>query len=269
MVNNKNGDKMKKILYTGGAGGIAKNVIEKLKDKYIIYVGVHNNKQLELVRNRYKKYKNIKVIKLDMLNDNDLNKIKKLDIDILISNAAISYGGSILEIDMNKIREIYEVNVFKNFELIQIVLKNMIKKGRGKIIIMSSLIGLVPLKFLGGYSSSKASINKLAQTLKKELKLLNKNISIHLIEPGMYKTGFNEVMLENKYKEMDKESYFKNQIESIRKKENIFWNLFEKKKLKTIAKEIIKCIESTNNKFIYSSPKSIRIMAKLYSLFND
>ena len=60
---------------------------------------------------------------------------------------------------------------------------------------MSSLIGLMPLKFLGVYSATKASIIHLTTTLKEELKLLDTNIKVVLIEPGMYHTGFNQVML--------------------------------------------------------------------------
>lgn len=216
---------MKTILYTGATSGIAKNVIKKIKNKYIIYVGVHTKKQKEILLNRYKQEKNIKVIKLDLLNNKDIEQIKQLDIDILISNAAINLGGSLTEININKLKQVYEINVFKNLELIQIVLKNMIKKNSGKIIIMSSLSGIMPLKFTGSYSSTKASLINIAQTLKKELKELNTNIKIKLIEPGMYKTGFNQLMIEDKYEWMKEKSYFKEELEKIQKKrKHIFKN---------------------------------------------
>lgn len=256
---------MKKILYTGASGGIARDVIKKIKNKYYIYVGVHTEKQLELQKEKYKNDKNIEVIKLDLLNKNDLKKIKNLDIDILISNAAIGHGGSLIEIPINKIKETYEVNIFKNIELIQIVLKNMIKKSSGKIIIISSLSGIIPPKFIGAYTSTKASLINIAKVLKKELKLINKNIHISLIEPGMYKTGFNEIMLEEKYE--IKDTLFKEELETIRKKENIFWGLFQYKNKKSIVKQIIKSLEQ--DKFIYSAPKSQRIIAKIYQIIKD
>ena len=256
---------MKKILYTGASGGIAREVIKSIKNKYYIYVGVHTEKQLELQKEKYKNDKNIEIIKLDLLNKNDIEKIKTLDIDILISNAAIGHGGSLLEIPINKIKETYEVNIFKNIELIQIVIKNMIKKGNGKIIIMSSLSGIIPPKFIGAYSSTKAALINIAKVLKNELKLINKNIQISLIEPGMYKTGFNEIMLEEKYE--IKDTLFKEELETIRKKENLFWNLFEYNNKKSIVKQIIKSLEE--NKFIYSAPKSQRIIAKLYQIIKD
>lgn len=256
---------MKKLLYTGAGSGIARDVIKNIKDKYFIYVGVHTDKQLILQREKYKNEKNIKVIKLDLLSDKDLEVIQKLDIDILISNAAIGHGGSIIEISLDKIREVYEVNIFRNIKLIQIVLENMIKKDSGKIIIMSSLSGLFPPRFMGAYTSTKASLINISKVLRSELKLLGKNISVSLIEPGMYKTGFNEIMLYEKYEIND--TLFKDELDFISKKENIFWSLFQYRNKKSIVKQIVKSLDG--DKFIYSAPKWQRFIVKIYSIIND
>ena len=256
---------MKKILYTGASSGIAREVIKKIKNKYYIYVGVHTEKQFYLQKEKYKNNKNIEVIKLDLTNDQDLKKIKKINIDILIANAALGIGGSLIELPLNKIRKVYEVNIFKNIELIQFVLKNMIKKGTGKIIIMSSLSGILPYRFMGAYSSTKASLINISKVLRSELKLLGKKINISLIEPGMYKTGFNELILYGKYEISD--TLFKKELNQIRKKENIFWNLFQYKNKKSIVKQIIKALEK--NRFIYSAPKWQRWIAKIYSIISD
>lgn len=259
---------MKTILYTGATSGIAKNVIKKIKNKYIIYVGVHTRKQQELLTKKYKKEKNIKIIKLDLLNKKDIKQIQQLDIDILISNAAINLGGSLLEVDIKKLKQVYEINVFKNLEIIQIVLKNMIKKNSGKIIIMSSLSGIMPIKFTGSYSSTKACLINIAQILKKELKELNSNIKIKLIEPGMYKTGFNQLMINDKYDWMEEKSYFKEELEKIKKKEKLLYRIIEYKNTKTIVRKIISSIKH-DNKFIYSAPIEQRILTKIYSIFNS
>jgi len=256
------------ILITGARSGIAAKVINKLKDEnYNIYVTVKDELQLKRIKKIYKNYKNITCLKLDMLNNSDIKKIENLDIDILYSNAAIGYGGSVAEIDINKTKENFEVNVFNNFKLIQIVLKKMIKNNKGKIIITSSIAGILPINFLGSYCATKASINTLSKCLKNELKLINKNIKISLILPGMYHTGFNQVMLENKYND-SKDSYFKSEIELIRKKENIFFNLFELKKYDSIVNKIYKAIKSDNPKYIYTAPLYQYIFAKIYQIFN-
>ena len=173
---------MKKILFTGARSGIAAAVIAKLLQKdYFIYVTTHTKQEEKSCKEKYKNYDNISCFKLDITNHKDKEKLKNLDVDILVSNAATGYGGSIIEMPINTIRKNYEVNVFSNFEAIQIVLKNMIKKRNGKIIIIASLAGIIPIEFLGSYCSTKASVIMLAKVLKKELKLLNTNIKIKVI----------------------------------------------------------------------------------------
>lgn len=258
---------MKTILYTGSCSGIAKAVIKKLKKKYFIYLAVHTDKQLELVTKRYENERNVKCIKLDITNKKDLKQLEKLKIDILINNAAIGIGGSISEIKMNKVRENFEVNVFSSFEVVQIVLKQMIERKTGKIIIMGSLAALIPINFLGVYCATKASIQKLTLTLQNELKMINKNIKVVLIEPGLYKTGFNQVMLENKYDWMNIDSYFKPELDMIRKKENKMFNLLEKKRLNSIVNQITKAVNDKNPKSIYRAPLIQTIGCKLYQLF--
>lgn len=256
---------MKKILITGATSGIIKNVIENINNDYYIYLTTHTNNELINVKEKYKENKNIECFKLDVTNNKDIEEIKKLDIDIFISNAAIGIGGSIINMDIDKIRQNYEINVFSSFTLIQIVLENMLKKDKGKIIIMSSLAGIIPIPFLGSYCSTKASIIKLSECLRKELKILNSSIKICLIEPGMYKTGFNKYMFDNKYN-TNFDQLFKEELEMIRAKENIFLRLLEKNDFKSISNSIIKAIEN-DNKFIYRSPIIQVIGAKVYSLF--
>lgn len=230
------------------------------------YVAVHTDKQLEEVRKKYLDFKNIECIKLDITDSFDRNKIESLDIDILVANAAIGFGGSIINMEIEKIKDNFETNVFSNFELIQMVLKNMLKKDKGRIIIIASLAGIIPLKFLGSYCATKASIIKLTQCLKKELKLITKNIHISLILPGMYHTGFNQVMLENKYPAM-KNSIFKDKIKEIQSREYLFWNILEHKNLNSISNKVYKAITKKNPKFIYSAPLLQSIGAKLYQLW--
>lgn len=255
---------MKTILITGASNGIMYNFIKNNKEKYNIIATTRTEKQAQRL-----KEKGINSFKLDVTNEKDRNKIKNLDIDIYIQNAAIGIGGSIAEIKMDKVRENYETNVFSNFELLQIVLKKMINQNSGRIIIMSSLITMYPIKFLGIYGSTKASIKHLGTCLNKEIKLINKNIKIKIIEPGMYKTGFNQVMLENKYDWMEIESYFKEILDKIRKQETLLTNIVETKKITSITKKIEQAIKENNNKIYYKAPLIQKIPVKLYNIIKN
>lgn len=239
-------------------------VIQRLKRNYFIYVTVHTDSEVKYIKNLYKE-NNIECIKLDITKD--LDKLNKLDIDILVCNAAIAESGSLFEIPLEKVKENYNVNVFSNLDLIQKVSKKMIKKGKGKIVIISSLTSKMVLPFLGSYSSSKASLSAIARSLYYESKLLKSKIDIVLIEPGLYKTGFNKLAFDKKYEFMDNDSFFKSQIELIRKVENAYLFLFERRKLKSIANKIYEAITIDNPKFKYSAPFSHNLFSKIINLF--
>ena len=254
---------MKKILITGATSGIAKELIKRIKDKYYIYVTTHTEEELQNLKEYYKKEKNINCLKLDITDKLDKSKLYNLDIDILICNAATNKGGSIINMDIEDIKNTYDVNVFSNIEVIQIILENMMKKNNGKIIIISSLAAIIPIPFIGAYSSSKASLIKIAECLKKELKILNTNIKVSLIEPGLYHTGFNNYMFENKY-DNKFENLFKEELELIKKQDNLIL-FFEKKRLNSIVSKIEKSL--TSDKFLYRAPLLQVVGAKFYNIF--
>lgn len=256
------------ILITGGASGIALRVAKRVSENNKVYLGIHTDTQLEVIKNQLKSFNNINPIKLDIKNDKDIKKIKKYNINALYLHAGIGIGGSILDIPINRIKENYEVNVFGNINVLKNVINYMYEVGNGRIVIMSSLLGIVPLKFLGIYSSTKASLISFGISLKKELKLVNKNIKICLIEPGAYRTGFNEVMLENKYDYMKKSKYFKHNRYKIRKSENKLFKFIEKRNLNSIVDKIEDALLSNKPKFIYRAPLIQSIFIKLiYFLF--
>lgn len=254
---------MERILITGASSGIIKKVIEKLNDTYYIYTAVHTSSEEKRLKEIYKTKENINVFKLDIENDSDIEKINNLDIDILVLNAAYGFSSPLYNSPISKIKKTYNTNIIGNIKLIQKILPTMIKKNKGKIIFISSIAGIMPIEFLSIYSSSKAAIITLALSLNKELKLMNKNIKVKIIEPGIYKTGFNEYMhLTNNL-----EGYASIQKKKIKLKEFFLFNLLGKDNLNDIAKTIIKAINSNSNRIVYSKPKSEKLLAKLYQLF--
>ena len=256
---------MKTVLYTGARSGLSSYVINKLlKKDYLIYVTVHTEEEEKYIKKRYKNESKIICFKLDITSSEDLEKLKLLNIDVLVCNAAIGEGGSLVEMDVNRIRNNFEVNVFSTFRLIQIILRNMIKRKTGRVIVISSLASTIPLCFLGSYCGSKASLSMMTRILKKEVEKLNKKLDIILIEPGLYHTGFNQVMLDNKYDKMSVDSFFKEQLEIIKRRENMLFGLFEKKDYASIGNKIYRAIDSKYPRFIYRAPLLQSITAKIY-----
>ena len=257
---------MKKVLITGARSGIISKVIDNIINDYELYLTVHTDSQVRVMKDKYKNYKNVTCIKLDITNEDDYRKIENIDIDIYIANAAIAESGSMIEMPVDRIRDNFETNVFSNFNLLQQILHKMIRRGRGKVIIMGSLAGRIPMPFLGAYSGSKASLIKMTEALRFELMLLDSDIKVSLILPGLYRTGFNKLAMDKKYDFMDVNSFFEYQLDFIHSYDK-FVLFFEQRALTSIVNKICQAIYSDNPKFIYSVPFSQNMFAKIISLF--
>lgn len=264
LVNINIGDDMKNILITGSRSGMIYPVIQKLKENNHLYVTVHTDSELRSIKRLYKDDKNVECLKLDITKD--LNKIDNLNIDVLVCNGAIAESGSMFEIPIDKVKENFNVNVFSNLELIQRVSHKMILKGKGRVVIISSLTSKMPLPFLGSYSATKAALSVISRCLYYESMLLNSKIDIVLVEPGLYRTGFNKLAFDKKYDFMELNSFFESQMELIRKSESVYLWLFEKRNLNSISSKIYKAINDENPKYRYSAPFSHNLFSKIINL---
>ena len=248
------------ILITGASSGIGYDVGIKLANLgYHVFLTTEDDKQLELLNEKVKGFDNVGTFRLNLTKKEDREKLRIFDCDILISNAATGQGGSILDIDMKDMKKCYDVNVFYNFEVIKLVLKNMMKKSNGKIIIISSMLANIPLPFFGIYGSSKASVSHLSMALKKELKLINKNVRLKIVEPGIYKTGFNRYMIETS--KTDKYYYFNKAVYDLEKE---ILNFVGKSKLDSISNKIIDAVKDNSDKTIYRAPFMQNFLLKIY-----
>ena len=261
---------MKNILITGAGSGLGKMAAIRLaKRGHHVYATTHYENEANTL-NEYAKKNNINLesFKLDILLEEDRLKTLKYDIDVLINNAAIGDSGSISEINVDRIENVFETNVFSNIKLTQLVLKNMIKKGNGRVIFLSSLAGKISIPFLAPYASSKFAIEGFVEALRMELKLLKSSkIDIILIEPGAYATGFNKENNDKKYTWMYEESYFKNRLPQLQEKETKIWNFIESKNFNRIVSKYVKAVESKHPKFRYTAPVSQSVLTQIGRIF--
>ena len=256
-----------RILITGACSGIGFDLARELSGrKHVVYITVHTKEQLKEVKKKIKDMKlNILCFKMDIRNKNDRSILKSLNIDCLVNHAGIGNGGSLLYMSVDVLRDNYETNIFASFELLQEFYQ--IKKNKGekaKIFVTSSIASMLPIPFLGCYTSSKAAISMLTFTLKEELKYLkDQDITISLIEPGAYKTGFNQVMIDNKNKFLNKENKIYENRNSINRIQRNMFTLIEEKSTASLIKKIVKEIESDFPKFKIRRPIIQSLFTKL------
>lgn len=139
----------------------------------------------------------LEVIKLDLRDKIDRQHALTYDIDILVNNAGIMEGGAMAEIPVERVRESFETNVFSHLELTQGFVRKMIKQGHGKIIWISSVAGILKAPFGGTYCATKHAIEAIAWAMREELKPYG--IKVATINPGAYRTGFNDTGVETVY----------------------------------------------------------------------
>ncbi len=259
-----------KILITGARGGIAFLTGITLASRgHFVYMTTHTNEEAHKLKEKVDAL-GLKIIifKLDITNNEDRKMLNNLDIDVLINHAGIGIGGSILDVPMDEVRRNFEVNYFASYDIVRRVGNRMIKNNKeGKIIIMSSTAGIIPIPFLGSYCSTKAAISTMATSLKRELKTLKSKVKVVLIEPGAYKTGFNQVMIDNIDKNTGYDSVFYNDKIKIHNKLTKLFNLIEKRQLDSIVVKIIEACESGKPKFKYRAPLLQRIFTRIYLIF--
>ena len=106
----------------------------------------------------------------------------------LINNGAYGQPGAVEDLSRAALREQFETNVFGTQELTNLVLPVMRRHNEGRIVQISSLLGIVCLAYRGAYNASKFALEALSDTLRLELR--GTNIHVALIEPGPITSRF-------------------------------------------------------------------------------
>lgn len=109
-------------------------------------------------------------------------------IDVLINNGAYGQPGAVEDLTRDALRDQFEVNLFGTHELTRLLLPAMRRRGWGRIVQISSILGLVCLPFRGAYSASKYALEALSDTMRLELR--GSGIYVSLIEPGPIESRF-------------------------------------------------------------------------------
>jgi short-subunit dehydrogenase len=130
------------------------------------------------------------VEKLDVTNEGDRKKALGWNIEILVNNAGVLEGGSVLDIPGANMHSQFEVNVFGPLLLTQAIAKQMVKRGKGRIVSVSSWEGLNTNPFTGVYAASKHAVEAIAETMSSELQEFG--IEVATVNPGPFLTGFND-----------------------------------------------------------------------------
>ncbi len=144
---------------------------------------------------------NVDVVRLDVTDPQSVEAaMAEIDritaghgLDVVINNAGYGLPGPLTEIGDAELRAQYETNVFGLMRITRAVVPAMIRRGRGRIINVSSIGGRITFPFFGAYNSTKYAIESMSDALRVELGAFG--IDVALVEPGPIKTEFAAVSL--------------------------------------------------------------------------
>ena len=169
-----------KALVTGASSGIGKEMAYYLdKLGYDLILVARDKVKLEEVQNKLSKKS--KIVIIDLANEKKIKDlymlVKNENIDLLINNAGFGLFGDYEDVDLLKELEMIDVNVKAVHILTRMFLKDMDKRGSGRIINVASSAGLLkggPL--MSTYYATKSYVVSFSLGIYEELRRKNSNV---------------------------------------------------------------------------------------------
>ena len=203
---------MSKVAFiTGGTRGIGKKIaITLAKDGYDIAINYRKeNDDLENIKNEIEKT-NVKflAVKGDVTDIDSTQQmvndiIKEYGkIDVLVNNAGITKDALLVRMKKEEFEDVIDVNLIGTFNITKNVIPYMIKQRKGRIINISSVVGISGNAGQTNYSASKAGIIGFTKSLAKEVG--SRNILVNAVAPGFIETQMTDVLKDEVKEEISK-----------------------------------------------------------------
>ena len=201
----------KVAMITGATRGIGKQIALTLANEgYNIVLNYRTeNDELKQLKNEIES-KNVKCLAVqgDVTNFEDCKQmiesaIKEFGkIDVLVNNAGITKDMLLARMKEEDFKQVIDVNLVGTFNMTKNVISYMMKARNGKIINISSVVGIAGNAGQTNYSASKAGIIGFTKSLAKEV--ASRNILVNAVAPGFIETNMTDVLKDDVKQEIAK-----------------------------------------------------------------
>lgn len=194
----------KVALITGGTRGIGKEIAYTLAEEnydIIINYRTENEELMKLKKEIEQKRVRCLLLKGDVSNFEDCKKLleeainRMNHIDVLVNNAGITKDMLLMRMKPEDFNEVINVNLIGTFNMTKNVINYMMKERKGRIINVSSVVGISGNAGQTNYAASKAGIIGFTKSLAKEV--ASRNILVNAIAPGFIQTDMTNILKEN------------------------------------------------------------------------
>ncbi|MDR6200474.1 NAD(P)-dependent dehydrogenase (short-subunit alcohol dehydrogenase family) [Microbacterium sp. SORGH_AS428] len=173
---------------TGASGGIGQASARALREAGFIVVGTSRNSDSDTAADGGG------LARLDVADDRSVETLvadviaQHGRIDVLVNNAGAGLAGAAEEASIAQVQQTIDINLTGVIRMTNAVLPHMRDAGRGRIVNVSSVLGVIPAPFMALYAATKFAVEGYSESLDHEVR--THGIRVSLVEPGYTKTGF-------------------------------------------------------------------------------
>ena len=203
---------MNKIaLITGGTRGIGKQIgLTLAQNGYDIAINYRTDNEdvINVKREIEEIGSKCLIVQADVSKYEDCERfvkeiiVKFGKIDVLINNAGITKDMLLMRMNKEDFEQVIDINLIGTFNVTRNVIGHMVKKRSGRIINISSVVGVSGNAGQTNYSASKAGIIGFTKSLAKEV--ASRNILVNAVAPGFIETNMTDILKEEVKEEISK-----------------------------------------------------------------
>ena len=177
----------KKVFITGASGGIGSAICEKFKNKnYSLVLTATTNEKISKLKNTYGSdnwYYQIDLSDFENLQTKlDIISSEHKDISVIVNNAGLTHDSLIFRMKSDQWHKVIQTNLNSNYQIIKSLLPNMLSNKYGKIIGISSIVGVSGNPGQANYVASKSGMIGLYKSI--ALEVAKRNINVNVVSPG-------------------------------------------------------------------------------------
>jgi NAD(P)-dependent dehydrogenase (short-subunit alcohol dehydrogenase family) len=197
------------VVVTGASTGIGRATARLLKSRgWRVFPTARNRTDLELLRGE-----GFEPVALDLADPDSVESAAKEILELsqgvlgaVVNNAGYGQPGALEDLSRAALRKQFETNVFGTLDFTNRFIPVFRAQQRGRIVLVSSVVGRVVIPLMGAYCASKFALEAIGDELRMELGPAG--ISVSLVEPGPIATNFRRRAVSESERGVEKQKSF-------------------------------------------------------------
>ncbi len=258
------------VLVTGCSTGIGRAVVEDLlRQGHTVWATARRPDTLSDLADR-----GAHVTALDVTDEASMSSaVAEVEaahgaVGTLVNNAGYGEYGAVEEVDMDKVRAMFETNVFGLARMCQLVLPGMRRAGKGRIINIGSMGGRFTFPLGGYYHATKYAVEALTDALRMEVKAFG--VDVALVEPGVTRSSFVEKTSDSDGMVGERDSPYAAVRASVARSNNeAYTNRMMSASAESVAQVVVSAVAADRPRPRYLLTPAAKVMAATHTVAGD